>query len=156
MLRADPAGWTWTARVGADRYAWVGLDVTAPGRLRRSPPCPAGLTVESGPFGADVTWRRAAVSAAPGLLVAGDAAGVLDPASGVLRALVTGTVAARAVADVRRGRLPEHHVVTAYRRWLSSWFRADVARLDGLYRVFPGWLPLLAGAPVLAGQPMQG
>jgi hypothetical protein len=83
---------------------------------------------------------------------------VLDPASGsgVLRALVTGTVAARAVADVRLGLLPEEHVIAAYRRWLSAWFRADVARLDELYRVFPGWPSTPAAAPVLAGQPVQG
>jgi flavin-dependent dehydrogenase len=157
LLRADAHGWTWAARVGPDRYAWVGLDVTRAG-LRNAPVCPAGLSVMRGPYGADVTWRKAAVAAAPGLLLAGDAAGVLDPASGsgVLRALVTGTVAARAVADVRLGRLPEQHVVAAYRRWLSAWFRADVARLDGLYRIFPGWPPTLAGAPVQAGQPMQG
>ena len=47
-------------------------------------------------------------------------------------------------------------MISAYRRWLSAWFRADVARLDGLYRVFPGWPPTLAGAPVLAGSPMRG
>ena len=158
LLRADADGWTWAARVGPRRYAWVGLDVTGAARLRPPPARPAGLTVAHGPYGADVTWRRAAVPAAPGLLLAGDAAGVLDPASGsgVLRALVTGTVAARAVADVRLGRLPEQHVIAAYRRWLSAWFRADVARLDGLYRVFPGWPATPGGAPVLAGQPMQG
>jgi flavin-dependent dehydrogenase len=117
-----------------------------------------GLTVAHGPYGADVTWRRAVVPAAPGLLLAGDAAGVLDPASGsgVLRALVTGTVAARAVADVRLGRLPEQHVIAAYRRWLSAWFCADVDRLDALYRVFPGWPAARGGARVLAAQPMQG
>jgi flavin-dependent dehydrogenase len=155
LLRADATGWTWTARIGAGHYAWVGLDVVGAGRLRRPPECPAGLAVERGPFASDVTWRRAAVPAAPGLLVAGDAAGVLDPASGsgVLRALVTGTVAARAVADVRLGRLPEQHVITAYRRWLASWFRADVDRLDGLYRVFPGWRGAPADAPALAGNP---
>ena len=158
LLRADAHGWTWTARVGPGVYAWVGLDVTRTGRLRRAPTGPPTLTVAGGPYGADVTWRQAAVAAAPGLLLAGDAAGVLDPASGsgVLRALVTGTVAARAVADVRLGRLPEQHVISAYRRWLSAWFRADVARLDGLYRIFPGWPPTLAGAPALAGQPTQG
>ena len=157
LLRADEGGWTWTARVGPSSYAWVGLDVAGAGRLRRPPDLP-GLTVTSGPSGADVTWRRAAVTAAPGLLLAGDAAGVLDPSSGsgVLRALVTGTVAARAVVDVRHGRLPEHSVIAAYRRWLASWFRADVARLDGLYRIFPGWPAILGGAPVLAGQPRQG
>ena len=140
LLAADATGWTWAARVGEDTYAWVGLDV--PGRNRlRIPVHPAGLTVRGGPSGADVTWRRAAVVAAPGLLVTGDAAGVLDPASGsgVLRALVTGTVAARAVVDVRAGRLAEAHVVAAYRRWLADWFRADLARLAELYRVFPGW-----------------
>ena len=74
----------------------------------------------------------------------------------MLRALVTGTVAARAVADVRLGRLSEQHVIAAYRRWLATWFRADVARLDELYRIFAGWPAVLGSAPVLAGQPSQG
>ena len=76
----------------------------------------------------------------------------------MLRALVTGTVAARAVADVRLGRLSEQHVIAAYRRWLATWFRADVARLDAsrLYRIFAGWPAVLGSAPVLAGQPSQG
>jgi flavin-dependent dehydrogenase len=141
LLRADQTGWTWTARVGGGTYAWVGMDVTGPARLRGAPDHPEGLAVTGGPSGADVTWRCAAIPAAPGLLLAGDAAGVLDPASGsgVLRALVTGTVAARAVVDVRAGRLPEPHVVAAYRRWVAAWFRAGVARLDELYEVFPDW-----------------
>ena len=152
LLQADAAGWTWTARVGPRTYAWVGLDVSGAGRLRPPPDSPAGLRAARGPSGADVTWRRAAVVAAPGLLLAGDAAWVLDPASGsgVLRALVTGTVAARAVADIRRGRLPEHHVIAAYRRWLSDWFRADASRLDRLYRVFPRWPGTGAAAPPAA------
>jgi hypothetical protein len=62
---------------------------------------------------------------------------------------VTGTVAARAVVDIQGGRLPEPPVVAAYRRWLAAWFRADVARLDDLYRLFPDWIrrgerPMLA------------
>jgi flavin-dependent dehydrogenase len=146
LLAADTTGWTWAARVEEETYAWVGLDV--PGRNRlRTPDHPPGLSVQGGPSGADVTWRRASVAAAPGLLVAGDAAGVLDPASGsgVLRALVTGTVAARAVVDVQAGRLEEAHVVAAYRRWLADWFRADLSRLTELYRVFPGWPGLSRG-----------
>jgi flavin-dependent dehydrogenase len=151
LLRAGPTGWTWTAREGDGTYAWVGVDVTGPARLRGVPAHPEGLTPTGGRGAADVTWRCAAILAAPGLLLAGDAAGVLDPASGsgVLRALVTGTVAARAVVDVQGGRLPEPPVVAAYRRWLAAWFRADVARLDDLYRLFPDWIrrgerPMLA------------
>lgn len=161
LLQADATGWTWAARVGGGTYAWVGVDATGPARLRGVPAHPDGVAVTGGPSRTDVTWRCAAIPAAPGLLLAGDAAGVLDPASGsgVLRALVTGTVAARAVVDVRAGRVPESHVVAAYRRWWADWFRADVAGLDELYRVFPGWSeggrrPALAGlSPRRAGAP---
>jgi hypothetical protein len=138
LLRADAGGWTWTARVGPETWAWVCLDVTGRGRLR---PPPGRAAVTAGPFGADVTWRRADVTAVPGLRVVGDAAGVLDPASGsgVLRALVTGAVAGTSVVDVVAGRTRESEVVAAYRRWLAAWFRADVGRLDELYRALPGW-----------------
>jgi flavin-dependent dehydrogenase len=145
VLRADAEGWTWTAGVGPDTSAWVGLDVTGRGRLRRPPP---GARLTGGPFGADVTWRRATTTAAPGLRVVGDAAGVLDPASGsgVLRAMVTGTVAATSVVDAASGRVREAEVVAGYTRWLGEWFRADVRRLDQLYRALPGWPGLLPGA----------
>jgi flavin-dependent dehydrogenase len=137
LLRADDDGWTWTARVGAGRWAWVRLDATGRGRLRGAP----DGTVSTRPLGADVTWRRAAVTAAPGLLVAGDAAGVLDPASGsgVLRALVSGAVAAASLVEVAAGRSDEAAVAHGYRRWLAAWFRDDVHRLEELYRRLPCW-----------------
>jgi flavin-dependent dehydrogenase len=151
LLRADAEGWTWTARVGPETWAWVCLDVTGRGRLR---PPPGSARVGSGPFGADVTWRRADVTAAPGLRVVGDAAGVLDPASGsgVLRALVTGAVAGTSVVDVVAGRARENEVAAAYRRWLADWFRADVRRLDQLYRALPAW-PAVAGAEAAGLRP---
>jgi flavin-dependent dehydrogenase len=138
LLRADPEGWTWTAQVGPKTWAWVCLDVTGRGRLR---PPPGRVRLVAGPFGADVTWRQADVTAAPGLRVVGDAAGVLDPASGsgVLRALVTGAVAGTSVVDVVTGRARESEAVAGYRRWLAEWFRADTRRLDELYRTLPGW-----------------
>lgn len=162
LLSADRTGWTWTARVGPDTYAWVGVAVTGADRLRAAPLRPEGVAAAGDPAGVDVTWRCVALSAAPGLLLAGDAAAVLDPASGsgILRALVTGTVAARAAVDLRAGRVPETQVVSAYRRWVVDWFRADVTRLDRLYRVFPGWtgvgLRPAALTPRRAGAPAGG
>lgn len=142
-LRADRTGWTWTAPVRPDVHAWVRLDVGGRGPLPGPPPHPGHLQPVTGPHAATVTWRSIPVPAVPGLLVAGDAAGVLDPCSGsgVLRALVTGAVAGRAVVDVARGLLPEVAALAGYRRWLADWFRADVARLDERYAVFPGWSP---------------
>jgi 2-polyprenyl-6-methoxyphenol hydroxylase-like FAD-dependent oxidoreductase len=148
LLRADDDGWTWTARVGSACWAWVRLDASGRGRLRNAP-----CSDTTGPFGADVTWRRAAVPAVPGLLVAGDAAAVLDPASGsgVLRALVSGAVAASSIGETLAGRIDESTLVAAYERWLADWFAADVQRLDRLYRLLPCWpgvlMPRRAGAP---------
>ncbi|MCZ2826537.1 MULTISPECIES: NAD(P)/FAD-dependent oxidoreductase [unclassified Modestobacter] len=142
-LRADRAGWTWTAPVRPDVHAWVRLDVRQGAGLPGPPPHPGHLQPVTGPHAATVTWRRATVPAVRGLLVAGDAAGLLDPCSGsgVLRALVTGAVAGRAVADTLRGLLPEEAVLDGYRRWLADWFGADVARLDQRYALFPDWSP---------------
>ncbi|WP_249522708.1 NAD(P)/FAD-dependent oxidoreductase [Modestobacter marinus] len=140
-LRAGRTGWTWTAPVRPDLHAWVRLDVGGGGPLPTPPPHLDHLRPVTGVHAATVTWRCAAVPAVPGLLVAGDAAWVLDPCSGsgVLRALVSGAVAGRAVADAARGLLPAQAAVAGHRRWLADWFRADVARLDERYGLFPGW-----------------
>jgi flavin-dependent dehydrogenase len=154
LLRADHQGWSWTARVGDKTYAWVRLSLGGLRRLQERPAEFAGMQSTDGPRGVDVTWCMARVTSAPGLLVVGDAARVLDPSSGsgVLHALVTGAVAARAVVDVRNGLLVEEQATTAYQQWLSRWFLSDVARLDVLYEIFPSWPGIRSLPPAIGAQ----
>jgi len=69
----------------------------------------------------------------------GDAAAVLDPASshGVLRAVMTGMMAAHLVAQVLRGGLGERRAALAYTRWLREWFEHDAGKLKEFYGSLP-------------------
>ena len=133
-LTGDAEGWTWVARVDADRYQWVRLDLESRERPRDwLPDGLAGLTPEGASRGAEMGWR-AVQAAGPGWLIAGDAAAQLDPTSshGVLKALVSGVMAGQTAAALLRGGDPAEGAA-AYARWVGGWFEADVRALSALY-----------------------
>lgn len=132
-LIGDARGWTWSARVGDDVYQWARLEFATCERDER-PEELAGLQRIGGTRGADATWRVSAAAGA-GWMLAGDAASNLDPTSskGVLKALLSGTMAGRtAVAILQRG-ADAGQGAAAYRRWIEGWFEADVAALAPMY-----------------------
>jgi len=104
--------------------------------------------------GADVTWRFVPASAGRGYFVAGDAAAVLDPAAshGVLRAMMSGVMAAHVISKVTSGVLTENDGVRHYRGWLKTWFDHDVQRLRELYRELD---PTLSWAIEASANPTQ-
>jgi hypothetical protein len=139
---ADTDGWTWTARIRPKLYAWARLWVRERASEREwRPEELRGLDAKGRTLGADVTWRRAPRPAGPGYFIAGDAAAVLDPASshGVLKALMSGTLAAHSIVQVLQGKASERDAARDYSKWLRGWFEHDVQALDQLYQVFPGW-----------------
>lgn len=141
-VAADVQGWTWTARVRPHLYAWTRLSICDAGLDPGWRPEDLRPLRAAGPTrGADVTWRCLHEAAGSGFFVAGDAACVLDPASshGVLRALMSGMLAARRIVDVLRGGVSEAIAAASYRRWVRERFQHDVTALDGMYRVFPDW-----------------
>ncbi|HEU4407465.1 MAG TPA: FAD-dependent oxidoreductase [Polyangiaceae bacterium] len=141
-LSASAAGWTWLAHVGGGRYAWASLPI---GEGLARGPHPAGLEglTASRERSADVTWRAVRRAAGPGYLAVGDAAFVLDPASshGVLKAMVSGALAARAVTrTLGASEGAAAGALSDYDAWLREWFARDVSRLSQLYaNVFRGW-----------------
>ena len=141
-LRAGQDGWTWTAPVTATRTSWMRLTLHHdPATWRRLPAELAGSRPSRATRGADVTWRSVERAAGPGWFLVGDAAAVVDPGAshGVLRALMSGATAARAVVDRAAGTVTEARAAAGYSRWISDWFAHDTARLDELYRIFPSW-----------------
>ena len=128
-LRMKPCGWTWTARVRPDLYAWTqlrfssqetgGIPEPMPDRERR----------------VDVTWRIASPTAGPGFFLIGDAAAVLDPASshGVLKAMMSGMLAAHYIVQVIQNGAEEEMAAQAYHDWLRRWFLHDTAMLRQRY-----------------------
>jgi flavin-dependent dehydrogenase len=144
-LTADEAGWTWIAEIGPRQFHWTRLDFAREDRSPSSPPVLASLRQTSPIRGADVTWRCVQPAAGSGYFIAGDAAVVLDPAAshGVLRALMSGMMAAHAVRQIMAGKIDENYAALQYSSWLDEWFAHDVSQLSGLYRQLappPGWL----------------
>ena len=139
-LVADRDGWYWTARLGHDLHHWTRLCFPQTSVLRMVPPPWFELLQASGPIrGADVTWRLCSEPAGEGYVVVGDAASVLDPAAshGVLKALMSGIMAAHAVLEEASRPLNQEDIWMQYRQWMQDGFRRDLVNMHELYRVHP-------------------
>lgn len=132
-LVADRGGWTWAAEVQHGLYQWTRLDFG-----ERTEVVVHGERVDTS-RGADVTWRRTETAAAAGLFLVGDAAGLLDPACshGVLRALLSGLEAARAIAGSAHGQIAEAAAGARYTGWIATWLQRDAEELAKLYAAMP-------------------
>jgi hypothetical protein len=86
--------------------------------------------------GAAMAWRLATPVAQPGWFMAGNAAAVLDPTSsgGVLKAIMSGMMAAHRGAPVIAGSVPADAAAEANGNWVADWFAPDATRLAPFYR----------------------
>jgi hypothetical protein len=143
-LVADPDGWSWTARVRPRRYAWTRLSLCdSKGKRHLLPPEELrgdGLRQWGKVRGADVSWRVVVPAAGPGYFLVGDAAAVLDPASshGVLKAIMSGMMAAHLITQIVYHDVSENVAAQTYSDWIRCWFDHDVAGLRALYASLPG------------------
>jgi flavin-dependent dehydrogenase len=134
-LTVDRTGWTWTAQVGQLAYWQIRLvwrDHPVSGESAEDDwRNQRGLT-----YGSDVTWGLTERSAGPGYFVIGDAAIILDPASshGILRALMSGMMAAHLVVQTVTCRLDPDLGARWYDQWMRNWFVHDASKLRELYR----------------------
>lgn len=128
---AGNSGWTWHAQVRDDLYHWTRLTVDA--RVSSASAAQKSAAEERG---ADVTWRCIEQPAGPGYFILGDAAAVLDPASshGVLRALMSGIIAADVARRIPASPYDEARLTSGYCNWWKDWFRHDARQLRKWYR----------------------
>jgi flavin-dependent dehydrogenase len=145
-LAMESRGWTWTARVTQHSYLRIRL-ASSDHSISE-----AGSRVDSRDLrllgllhGSDVTWSLTGSPAGPGYFVIGDAAVILDPASshGILRAIMSGMMAAHLIVQTVRGRLDPQLGARWYERWMRDWFEHDASTLRRLYRgpgQPPNWL----------------
>jgi flavin-dependent dehydrogenase len=126
LFRQHKGGWEWHAPLGNGRTAWTRLEQV----VRRTKP----EGVVHGLSGLDMTWRLHHLSAGPGYFLLGDAAALLDPASsnGVLRALMSGMLAADLAARVLRGD-DERRAAHAYMSWIEAIYHHQRKSLRHLY-----------------------
>jgi len=144
-LIADTQGWTWTARVKAETYAWTRLSFeNSKPESNWLPESLRSLERRGRTRAADVTWRLAKPSAGFGYFLVGDAASVLDPASshGILKAIMSGMMAAHLISKTIERKLDEAGAAQSYSHWVQSWFEHDTRRLKEMYAIFStrdGW-----------------
>jgi flavin-dependent dehydrogenase len=139
-IEADPLGWYWTAKIDEYLFHWTRLNFFPDNKAQGIPPATFKHLTASGPArGADVTWRVCQQAAGDGFFIAGDAAFVLDPAAsqGVLKALMSGMMAAHAVIQARSTPWHELSIQQQYQQWLNEWFNRDRRRMCELYRAHP-------------------
>jgi flavin-dependent dehydrogenase len=163
-LTADETGWTWIARVKPTLLAWTRLNVVgAPQGRDWRPETLKGLAPYGNSHGADVRWRALDPPAGNGYFVVGDAAAVLDPAAshGVLKALMSGMLAARRILQSLREGVDEEEAAADYSQWVRAWFTHDVHKLTELYAIFPTFAAerereIRASKEVVASLPSAG
>jgi flavin-dependent dehydrogenase len=138
-LIADTQGWTWTARVKPEMYAWTRLsfDSSKP-EADWLPESLRGLERRGQMRAADVTWRIANPPAGHDYFLVGDAASVLDPASshGILKAIMSGMMAAHLIIKVAEHQIEEAEAARVYSHWMQNWFEHDTKRLREMYAIF--------------------
>lgn len=137
----DRLGWYWTAQIGPQLYHWTRLYFLHD-HVCRATAIPAALSelACAGKIqGADVTWRAYDQSAGSGFFVVGDAANVLDPGTshGVLKALMSGMMAAQCIIDEAADPTNEPVISRHYNQWVRAWFESDVQKMLELYRRHP-------------------
>jgi flavin-dependent dehydrogenase len=146
IFTADGCGWSWTAQIDQDHLAWVRLRLNSePATPPTCPPDIAHLPAVGKTGGADVTWRGVTPPSGSGFFIIGDAAFVIDPAAshGVLRAVLSGLLAARLTCDIKADNKAEPPAHAAYQEWMARHRATDTAALRELYAKLtprPDWL----------------
>ena len=111
--------WTWLATCELNECAWTRL--TIKGEKRNDPPVELKDYPVKGVIQyANMRWRLYRPVCSEGILLCGDAAGILDPAAGqgILNALWSGMMAGNAVISCLR----EPHLASLHLAYYDDWF----------------------------------
>lgn len=126
-------GWVWIAPESDNTYTWTQLS------LSKSKPTQgplSGSILIGKPDGHNVSWRLSRPICKDHIILCGDAAGMIDPASGqgILKALLSGIQASHCVqACLSQPTLATKHQVE-YDQWFTLQFEQSVAQLTRHYR----------------------
>ncbi|WP_300072489.1 FAD-dependent monooxygenase [uncultured Ruegeria sp.] len=123
-LHVQPDQWHWQAPLGDGQTAWV------EGRTTRIFNTRTDAKIMDG------TWKASAQPAGDHVFRIGDAACRLDPRNGhgVLRALMSGIMAAHLIRGVEDIKLPPDVAAESFNRWLQIWFEYDAEQLRRLQK----------------------
>jgi flavin-dependent dehydrogenase len=130
----NPYGWTWTAYSSGGYHTWTKLadksNSNAFSKELSASPQAAGIKA------ANVQWRVFRPLACPGLLLAGDAAGILDPAAGqgILSGLMSGIMAGETVLSCLANAQLSNWYLSRYHNWFMDHFNHKKNTLTKRYQ----------------------
>ncbi|MEP7237726.1 MAG: NAD(P)/FAD-dependent oxidoreductase [Ferruginibacter sp.] len=130
------SGWTWLAPELEDRCTWTRLEVK--GKQEFLPPA----ELKNSPLAAKIKvsnrrWRAFRPVCKEGVLLCGDAAGIIDPAAGqgILNAILSATMAAKTVKACISNPAFEAIYLAGYDDWFISNYEDKVNRLKHFYKL---------------------
>ncbi len=132
---SEENGWTWLAPLENGLTGWTRVALTNHAAL--TPPFSIMENHKTGVRSADTRWRLFRPLYSGKILLAGDAAGVLDPAAGqgILNALWTGKIAAEAAVKMIDEPTKEQTIVQQYDTWHFKRFEMLAEQLRSYYKV---------------------
>lgn len=127
-------GWTWIAPESGHRCTWTRLapkgrhDLLPPAQLSHLPLLGKIKTYNR-------RWQLFRPVCREGVLLCGDAAGIIDPAAGqgILNALLSGMMAAKAVNSITKNPSQEAFHLAMYDDWFLRSYMDKVEKLKGFY-----------------------
>lgn len=126
-------GWTWIAPEAMGRATWTRLAVANELPVIRPEICEGSIVGKL--VGKSVQWRLFRPLVTEGLVLVGDAAGIIDPGTGqgVFRALLSGIAAGRTIT--RAIAQPEHAslCLAQYDTWFVEQYELQMQRLGAQY-----------------------
>lgn len=129
-------GWTWLAPEQPDRCTWTRLEIK--GKQQFLPPA----ELETYALAAKIKvsnrrWRAFRPVCKEGVLLCGDAAGIIDPAAGqgILNAILSATMAAKTVKACMSNPAFEAVYLAGYDDWFISNYMDKVNHLQHFYKL---------------------
>lgn len=135
--------WEWIAPEKGNNFTWT--QVAQKGWTDFSPPeSLKGLPLTGSIDVYNVRWRLFRPTAVNGLLLCGDAAALIDPASsqGILSAVMSAIMAVTAIKNIIDAPHLEQFIYAGYDQWLTDQFESRASKLEAYYReLLPAWFP---------------
>ena len=132
-FQSRPDGWCWTARVRDDLFSYCLLSFQKYPDIRNL----TALKPEGKIARSRARWRVLEQPAASNYFVCGDSAFSVDPGSGkgVLRAMLTGILAADSTCHLLHSQLPKDLIIQRYKTFIQDFFNSESEALRERYQL---------------------